>query len=56
MTKNYYLAVWGVSGKLSEKDAAQQYALSQLNRPLEGLRRSSTAFTPSLPATIPKLK
>ena len=27
MTKNYYLAVWGVGGELSAKDAAQQYAL-----------------------------
>jgi hypothetical protein len=27
MTKNYYLAVWGVGGEISRKDAAKQYTL-----------------------------
>jgi hypothetical protein len=27
MTKNYYLAAWGVGGEISSKEAAQQYAV-----------------------------
>ena len=56
MTKNYYLAVWGVGGEISPKEAAQQYAVFATQLPSRRFDEGVYRFYCELTRHYPELE
>ena len=56
MTKNHYLAVWAVSDKISQKDAAQQYALFTAQLPSGRFNQGVYRFYSELTRHYPEIE